>query len=90
MVKSTKFGYYDDVEFAEKMKNSKIRTLWETANELGGRTVDVLISQCELDGETDDPKRNPFFRMNDAKTESATSATCAPRPEMLESSGFSP
>ena len=59
---------YDDVEFAEKMKNSKIRTLWETANELGGRTVDVLISRCELDGETDDPKRNPFFRMNDAKT----------------------
>ena len=68
LVKSTKFGYYDDVEFAEKMKNSKIRTLWETANELGGRTVDVLISRCELDGETDDPKRNPFFRMNDAKT----------------------
>ena len=66
-MKSTKFGYYDDVEFAEKMKNSKIRTLWETANELGedGRRPDC---RCELDGETDDPKRNPFFRMNDAKT----------------------
>ena len=68
LVKSTKFGYYDDVVFAEKMRNFTNRTLWEIANELRGRTIDVLISRCELDGETDDPKRNPVFRMNDART----------------------
>ena len=48
LVKSTKFGYYDDVVFAEKMRNFTIRTLWETANELQGRTIDVPVSYTHL------------------------------------------
>ena len=64
LVKSTKFECYDDVELAEKMKNSKIRTLWETANELGGRTVDVLLVGANWMVRRT-IRRNPFFRMND-------------------------
>ena len=39
LVKSTKFGY-STMWNSREDENSKIRTLWETANELG-RTVDV-------------------------------------------------